>query len=103
MYVCIPFVIKLVDIRDEIDRRCVEQEKRNHRMTERKKRKLSRVWTILITLIIRLYTLTISHKRYRCDVIINPEFCLIFFFFSQRIDDYFLFQFYECEYPLMMF
>ena len=60
MYVCIPFVIKLVDIRDEIDRRCVEQEKRNHRMTERKKRKLSRVWTILITLIIRLYTLTIT-------------------------------------------
>jgi hypothetical protein len=49
--------IKLVDIQNEIDRSCMYYEKRSHTETEqqKKKRKLSRVWTIIIILIIRMY------------------------------------------------
>ncbi len=51
--------IKLVDIQNEIDRSCMYYEKRSHTETEQQrketKRKLSRVWTIIIILIIRMY------------------------------------------------
>ena len=50
----IPFVIKLVDIFEKkliVYVSCKKIKKRSHT----KRRKLSRVWTIIITLIIRVY------------------------------------------------